>query len=124
MSVNEWLHKLGESLASTATVKSVFGDPIHVDGKTVVPVARVALGFGAGFGTAPGHEAHHSLADGHTEGGGGGGGLRAVPAGALEITASRTHFVPFHDTRWLAAAFAAGVIVGALFSRRRIRSAS
>ena len=119
MGANEMLQKLGESLASTATVKSVFGDPIHVDGKTVVPVARVALGFGAGFGAGPGP--HHSLADAPAEGGGGGGGLRAVPAGALEITASRTHFVPFHDTRWMAAAFASGVLLGALFYRRLTR---
>jgi uncharacterized spore protein YtfJ len=119
MGASEILQKLGESLASAATVKSVFGDPIHVDGKTVVPVARVALGFGAGFGVGPGPQ--HALSDGSAEGGGGGGGLRAVPAGVLEITASRTHFVPFHHTRWIAAAFAAGVLAGALFSRRRIR---
>ena len=50
MGASDMLQELGESLASTATVKSVFGDPIYVDGKTVVPVARVALGFGAGFG--------------------------------------------------------------------------
>ena len=118
MGASDMLQELGESLASTATVKSVFGDPIYMDGKTVVPVARVALGFGAGFGAKLG--AQNSLVDGHAEGGGGGGGLRAVPAGALEITASRTHFVPFHDNRWLAAAFASGVLLGALFSRRRI----
>jgi len=117
MGANEMLQKLGDSLGSAATVKSVFGDPIQVDGKIVVPVASVALGFGAGFGAGP--VAHHSLAEGQGEGGGGGGGVRAVPAGALEITASRTRFVPFHDTRWLGAAFAAGVLVGGMFVRRR-----
>jgi len=122
MGAEEMLEKLGKSLGFTATVKSVFGDPIHVDGKTVVPVAKVALGFGAGFGAGP--EMQHSLADGHGEGGGGGGGVRAVPAGALEITPSSTRFVPFRDMRWLAAAFCGGVILGAFFSHRRIKSKS
>jgi len=52
MSAVEILEKIGESLSSTATVRSVFGEPIHVEGKTVVPVAKVAYGFGAGSGVA------------------------------------------------------------------------
>lgn len=116
MAANEMLQRLGESLGSTANVKSVFGDPIQVEGKTVVPVARLIFGFGAGFGSGRG--ADRSLTDGHAEGGGGGGGVRAVPAGALEITASSTRFIPFHDTRWLAATFATGLLLGAFFWRR------
>ena len=48
MHATEMLQRIGESLGSTATVKSVFGEPIHAEGKTVVPVAKVAYGFGAG----------------------------------------------------------------------------
>ena len=120
MSATEMLQKIGESLGSTATVRSVFGDPIHAEGKTIVPVAKVAYGFGAGFGAGP--RKHHAEGESHAEGGGGGGGMRAVPAGALEITATHTRFVPFHDTRSLAAAFAAGAFLGVLLSRRRIKS--
>src|SRR5215470_11951041 len=81
MSAKEMLQTLGTSIASTASVKSVFGDPIRADGKTIVPVARVAYGFGAGFGR--GEETHQAAATQHGEGGGGGGGLTAVPAGVL-----------------------------------------
>src|SRR5581483_514443 len=100
MNASEMLQKIGETLGSTATVKSVFGEPIHADGKTVVPIAKVAYGFGAGGGSGPNNKG---------EGGGGGGGVRAFPAGALEITPETTRFIPFTDVRWLAAAFAAGV---------------
>jgi uncharacterized spore protein YtfJ len=48
MNASEILEKIAESLGSTATVKCVFGDPIQMEGKTVVPVAKVAYGFGAG----------------------------------------------------------------------------
>ena len=117
MGANEMLQRLGESLGSTATVKSVFGEPIHVDGKTVVPVASVAMGFGAGFGAGPGTP--YSIGDKHGEGGGGGGGVTAFPAGALEITPTHTRFVPFHDPRWLVGAFAAGALLGVLVRLRR-----
>ena len=50
MDAADLLHKIGETLGSTATVKSVFGEPISAHGKTVVPVAKVASGFGGGFG--------------------------------------------------------------------------
>lgn len=116
MSATDLLHKIGETLGTTATVKSVFGEPIHVSGKTVVPVARIAYGFGGGFGAGKGG----TPADHEGEGGGGGGGVRAFPAGALEITDTGTRFVPFIDLTWLGAAFAAGVVLTSLvFTRRR-----
>ena len=116
MNATEMLQKIGESLASTATVKAVFGEPIHAEGKTVVPVAKVAYGFGAGGGRRV--EQHGDKTAEPSEGGGGGGGVRAFPAGALEITPSQTRFVPYTDLRWLAGAFAAGVVGGLLLRRR------
>jgi uncharacterized spore protein YtfJ len=116
MNATDLLQKIGETLGSTATVKSVFGEPIHVNGKTVVPVAKVAYGFGGGFGS--GKDSPHT--DRQGEGGGGGGGVRAYPAGVLEITDSGTRFVPFVDPGRLVLAFTAGVVLGALiFTRHR-----
>lgn len=112
MNASEMLQRIGETLGSTATVKSVFGEPIHTGDKIVVPVAKVAYGFGAGVGAAPGNKG---------EGGGGGGGVRAFPAGALEITETSTRFVPFTDLRWTAAVFAAGAALGALLLTRNGR---
>jgi uncharacterized spore protein YtfJ len=116
MNVTDLLQRIGETLGSTASVKSVFGEPIHVNGKTVVPVAKVAYGFGGGFGS--GKDSAHS--DRHGEGGGGGGGVRAFPAGALEITDNGTRFVPFTDIRQLIVALTAGALLGGMiFTRRR-----
>jgi len=112
MNATEMLQKVGETLGSTATVKSVFGEPIQAGGKTVVPIAKVAYGFGAGGGSGP---------DKKGEGGGGGGGVRAFPAGALEITETTTRFIPFADVRSLAAVFAAGIALGAFLLRRNGR---
>lgn len=110
MGASELLEKIGGSLGSTATVKTVFGEPIHAEGKTVVPVAKVAYGFGAGAGHGPGE---------HPEGGGGGGGVRTFPAGALEITQAGTRFVGYPDIKKLAGVFAAGALLGGLLFRRR-----
>jgi uncharacterized spore protein YtfJ len=117
MSAKEMLQNLGESLGATATVKSVFGEAIRVEGKTVVPVAKVSFGFGAGFGANPRKSDTEVPIKG--EGGGGGGGLQASPAGALEITPEGTRFVPFLDLRVIAATFTAGLAIGALLFRRK-----
>jgi len=122
MSATNILQQIGESLVSTATVKSVFGEPIQMKGKTVVPVAKVAYGFGGGFGS--GHKGGDGKAgpesEGSGEGGGGGGGVRAIPAGVLEITAESTRFVPFPNPPLLLSAFAAGLAVGAFLVGRRL----
>jgi len=115
MNAADVLQKIGETLGSTATVKSVFGEPIQANGKTVVPVAKVAYGFGGGFGAGK----HGKNSDQQGEGGGGGGGVRAFPAGVLEITESSTRFIPFTDLRFLALAFAAGAVLGAVILARR-----
>jgi len=115
MNATDLLQKIGETLGSTATVRSVFGEPIHANGKTVVPVAKIAYGFGGGSGSGKAGP----RADQQGEGGGGGGGVRAFPAGALEITDTGTRFVPFINLPWLAAAFTAGVVLGGLMLTRR-----
>ena len=67
MKVDELLSGVREAMS----VKKVFGESIHEDGITVIPVAKVGGGGGGG---------------GDTEGNGGGGfGLAAKPAGAYVI---------------------------------------
>ncbi len=117
MNATDLLQKMGETLGLTATVKSVFGEPIHVNGKTVMPVAKVAYGFGGGFGTGKGG----AIADQQGNAAAGGGGIRAFPTGVLEITEKATRFVPFVDLAWLGAAFMDGVVLSSLVLLRRHR---
>ena len=106
MSIQELLGTITERLSATASVKSVYGDPVSAGDRTVIPVASVRYAFGAGGGK-------HSATDGQ-QGGGGGGKVSATPCGALEITAQGTRFVPYIQARDLGLAFAAGVVAGAL----------
>lgn len=121
MSAQEILRQVGDALGSAASVKSVFGEPIQTEGKTVVPVARIAYGFGGGFGSRHGpNGAKSDDSRGEGGGGGGGGGVHAYPAGALEISAAGTRFIQFPDLRWLATAFGAGVLFGGVILRRKL----
>jgi uncharacterized spore protein YtfJ len=104
MSIHELLHTIGDRFASNASVKLVYGEPVTVGDRTVIPVASVRYGFGGGVGKTD------------EGGGGGGGGLVAQPAGALEITPGGTRFIEFEDKRKLAAALAAGVALGVLIA--------
>jgi uncharacterized spore protein YtfJ len=123
MPATELLDQIGRSLGATATVKSVFGEPILSADKIVIPVAKVAFGFGGGFGSGHGKpetgDAQRVEHDG--EGGGGGGGVRAFPAGALEITHDGTRFIPFPDVRLALGAFAAGALFAGILLGRQAR---
>lgn len=88
MSEQELVASIADRLKASGDVKVVFGEPQVIEGKTIVPVASVAYGFGAG--SQPGQST------------GGGGGLRVKPLGVLEITAGQTRFVPIVDATRLA----------------------
>ncbi len=112
MDLQQMLDSLKQGLASTATVKSVYGEPINIAGKTIIPVARVGLGFGAGSGVRK----HHGAEGG--EGGGGGGGMGAVPVGVLEVTPERTRFIAFASKKKVLAAVVAGIVLGTILRGR------
>jgi uncharacterized spore protein YtfJ len=101
--MSEYLKSIVDLIKDSATVKTVFGDPVSAHGRTVIPVARIAYGFGGGGGrTRP------------REGEGGGGGLWGTPLGVVEITADHTKFVPLNYKRKLAAAGLGGLCLGVL----------
>lgn len=113
MPIQELVQSLAERLGASAHVRNVYGEPITSGDKTIIPVATVAYGFGGGTGKGkPGAEETR-------EGGGAGGGMRAQPAGVIEVTPGRTRFVPATQTRPLAAAALAGFVMGCLYARRR-----
>lgn len=76
--------KLAETISSSG-IKSVYGEPIVVDGTTIVPVAAVQFGFGAGDAGGGGEE--------DAPGGAGGGGM-AVPFGAYISDETGVRFRP------------------------------
>ena len=115
--VKRMLGLLGDRLHCGASVRNVFGDPIEAHGRTVIPVARIGYGFGAG-GRAGGNRAEGSEDGGDSGDSGGGAGLSARPVGALEITAAGTRFIPFIDPVRLAALLVAGFLIGLRINRR------
>ncbi len=65
-------------------VQSVYGDPIHIDGVTIVPVAIVQYGFGGG-----GDDSDSAAASS-----GGGGGGASIPVGAYVKRGDQVRFEP------------------------------
>lgn len=117
MSAKELIGSAVEHLRTSASVKTVYGDPVVVDGKTIIPVARVAYGFGGGVG-------RKEKGDGHqpSEGEGAGGVVSAKPVGLVEISGEETKFVPFGQTKKLALAglmgSGLGLILGLVLGRK------
>ncbi len=110
MPVQELLESLTQRLGSSASVKSIFGEPVTAGDRTIIPVARIGYGFGGGGGTAKEGAAG--------EGGGAGGGAGAKPVGIVEIAPEGTRFIPFHETRRLAVTALAGFAAGLLLAWR------
>jgi uncharacterized spore protein YtfJ len=110
---SDLFRSLVERLQGSAAVRSVFGEPISASGKTIIPVAKIALGFGGGSG-----KSHEPAAREGGEGVGAGGGARATPMGVFEVTETGTRFVPVRQTRALLGGLAVGLLLGAWMGRR------
>jgi len=109
-----------ERLATSASVKTIYGEPITAHGKTIVPVARVAYGFGLGSGVANLRLKLKAGAEpGGPSGDAGGGGVVVQPVGALEITPASTRFVRYRQRPLVLADLAIGILADTLFCRRR-----
>ncbi len=80
--IHDVLKEVSESVEKGADVKTVFGDPIRVGHRTIIPAATVSV----------------------TEGGKGKGGVHveSKPVGYIEITEEGAKFVPTVDRTKLA----------------------
>jgi uncharacterized spore protein YtfJ len=111
------LERLADKLGGRASVTAVYGEPVTADGVTVIPVAKVAFGFGGGAGREVGGTKSG-------DGGGGGGGAEAKPLGYIEIRDGTATYKPIRDP-WsdvvlpLAALVIGGAIPKILRSLRR-----
>ncbi len=114
MGMKEFFDSLKDGLQGSADVKAVYGEPVETQGKTIIPVAKVAYGFGGGYGEAKGADK-----DGKEgEGGGLGGGVAVKPVGVIEVTKEETRFIPLSDKKKLAGMLILGFILGIFFGRR------
>ncbi len=104
-----------ERITATAQVGLAYGDPKHVEGRTIIPIG--AMGYGFGFGGGGGSaERTATKPAGSGGGGGGGGGVTVRPIAYLEVTPQGVKLRPVLDwTRIITAVIAVGA---ALLVRR------
>ncbi len=119
MSFKEFFAPIVESLRESANVRTVYGDPISVEGKTLIPVAKAGYGFGGS--RRKGDDGGNEEGNGRVEG----GVMGAAPMGFLEVSSQEeTKFikVPDNNPAKLVGALFAGFVVGALIVTRRKRN--
>ena len=80
MAVEDLLKIITEEIATMISTKTIIGEHIIVDGKTIIPVTKVSFGFGSGGGEGKKTEGTGGM------GGGGGGGAIVQPIAFLVVT--------------------------------------
>ncbi len=116
MNGGEQLSSIVDRIRENANAETVYGEPVERDGKTVIPAAKIAYGFGGGYGSDARGGSQNGGDSG--EGGGIGGGVKATPAGVVEITDYETRFIRFSDRKKLAAIAGLFLVLGYLLGRR------
>lgn len=103
---------LQRQLTNSADVHRVYGSPVSVGEKTIIPIAHVSCGYRGGV---------VSRGEGH-ESGGGGGSIEARPVGVIEVSQVGARFVPVFDPAVVFSAARAaviGLVIGLILPRRR-----
>jgi uncharacterized spore protein YtfJ len=107
-------------LREKANVNACFGEPVTIEGRTVIPVAKVAYGFRMGIGRAAaaeeeaageteGQAAVEADGDGNS-GAGGSGGMLAQPFAVVEVTPEGTQVQAIIDEQKVT--LAVGLLAG------------
>ncbi len=79
MGVEETIKEIASELEKIANTKTVVGEPITAAGKTIIPISKISMGFGAGGG-----EGKKDNESGF--GGGGGAGAKIEPVAFIMIS--------------------------------------
>jgi len=80
MKVEEILKTVTEEIANMISTKTVIGEHINIEGRTIIPVTKVSFGFGSGGGEGKGKTGEEGF------GGGGGGGGVIQPVAFLVVS--------------------------------------
>jgi len=81
MIVQELLQQVADDLKEFARTETIFGEPMEVQGNTVIPVCKLMIGYGGGGGEGEGEGGDKG--GGKGSGGGGGGGVKLDPAALI-----------------------------------------
>ncbi len=92
MKVEDTLKIITEEIANMISTKTVIGEHITIDGKTIIPITKVSFGFGSGGGEGKG-----KAEAGEGSGVGGGGGACIQPIGFLVVTPEKVELLTFKD---------------------------
>jgi len=79
LGVEATIKEIAGELERIANTKTVVGDPITAAGKTIIPISRITMGFGAGGG-----EGKKDTESGY--GGGGGAGAKIEPVAFIMLS--------------------------------------
>jgi len=74
MKVEEIIKTVTEEISNMISTKTVIGEHIAIEGKTIIPVTKVSFGFGSGGGEGKGKSGD----EGFGAGGGGGGAIEPI----------------------------------------------
>lgn len=80
MNLEETLKVLTEEIANMISTKTVVGEHIIIEGRTIIPITKVSFGFGSGGGEGKGKAGDQGA------GSGGGGGASVQPIAFLVVS--------------------------------------
>ncbi len=93
MEIAEMVEQLADDLKSYASTSSIFGEPIELQGATVIPVSKMSVGYGGGGGE--GEEG----SSGDKGVGGAGGGVKIEPAALIIARNEEVSVVSIKDEK-------------------------
>ncbi len=100
-----------DDMRDKASVSAVYGEPVQVGERTIIPVADIKYVFGLGYGEGPaGDDEDEETASG--QGGGTGGGVAARPVAVIEVSDAGVQIKSVTDEGRIALA---GIFTGVWF---------
>lgn len=94
--MDELINKLSEKIKLVTDSYHAIGNPIIVEGHTIIPITSVSIGLAGGGGNAnaKGKGGENNRSEASIDTAGGGGGLRLKPLGFLVVSKEKVQLLP------------------------------
>jgi Uncharacterized conserved protein len=97
MTIQEVISEVTTELEKIVSAQTVIGEPIITNGKTIIPITKLSVGFVSG-GFESGNKSN-TVAEKTPYGGGGGAGAKVEPVAFIVISSDKTEILTINESR-------------------------
>lgn len=121
MSLKETITAVFDNIIKNHGAKLVYGEPVEVKNKKIIPVAKISCKIGGCFAKNPHKTDNENYNSDNKLQDKGGAAFSAEPVGYIHVSEQEIKFVDINQKKRIAGTFLFGILFGIIYHKRRLK---